>query len=172
MDKAQNVRAMTTVMMLMLLFAGHSSASFKGCFAGCAVNCLFRGHKILCLLECFPKCLLGVDSQGLDYCKLGCAVDQCAHFANEFNIEDVDKVDNCVNECEIRECGFLIQAMASPISTSYVLDFVLLVAILEDQTNSNVHLIALSSASLNFDKVDDCVNKCETGKCTTTPAPF
>ncbi|KAI3455397.1 hypothetical protein Pfo_012060 [Paulownia fortunei] len=114
MDKGKNVQAITAVMVLMLIFAGQASASFKNCFAGCAIGCLFGGHKVICVFKCFAKCLLGVGSSELDYCKFDCAVDQCAHFVNDFNIEDVDKVDRCVNECEVGECSLLAQAMASP----------------------------------------------------------
>ncbi|KAK4428075.1 hypothetical protein Salat_1576500 [Sesamum alatum] len=120
MKDRKNFQTITQVMVIiMLLFAGEASASFKHCFPGCAIGCLFGGHKLFCVLKCFAKCLVGEgSSSGFDYCKLGCAVDQCAHFEDDFKIEDVEKVNSCVNECEIGKCSLLAQEMASTTSTS------------------------------------------------------
>ncbi|XP_011072296.1 protein TAP1 [Sesamum indicum] len=114
MNDNKNFQTITQVVVLMLLFAGEASASFKHCFPGCAISCLFGGHKLFCVVKCFAKCLTGEGfSSGFDYCKLGCAVDQCTPFADDFKMEDVEKVNRCVNECEIGECGLLPQQMAS-----------------------------------------------------------
>ncbi|KAL0441567.1 UNVERIFIED_CONTAM: hypothetical protein Sradi_0095600 [Sesamum radiatum] len=120
MNDSKKFQAITQVMVLiLLLFAGEASASFKHCFPGCAIDCLFGGHKLFCVVKCFAKCLIGEDSSsGFNYCKLGCAVDQCARFADDFKMEDVEKVNSCVDECEIGECSLLAQQMASTTSTS------------------------------------------------------
>ncbi|KAL2458703.1 protein TAP1-like [Forsythia ovata] len=113
--EAKNVRTITAIMLLMLLLAGQASASFKTCFESCALGCFLAKDKSKCLLKCTIKCVVGINSTvtGLDYCKLGCAVYQCARFGN-----DVDKVDSCVNECEVGKCSLLSQSkgIASPVS--------------------------------------------------------
>ncbi|KAL2516536.1 protein TAP1 [Forsythia ovata] len=114
--ETKNVRTLTAIMLLVLLFAGQASASFKTCFEPCALACFIeKGNKVKCLLKCTIKCVVGINSTatGLDYCKLGCAIHQCARFVN-----DVDKVDSCVNECEVGKCRLLSQSKgkASPVS--------------------------------------------------------
>ncbi|KAL2516538.1 protein TAP1-like [Forsythia ovata] len=113
--EAKNVRTITAIMLLMLLLAGQASASFKTCFESCALGCFLAKDKSKCLLKCTIKCVVGINSTatGLDYCKLGCAVHQCARFRN-----DVDKVDSCVNECEVGKCSLLSQSkgIASQVS--------------------------------------------------------
>ncbi|KAL3824340.1 hypothetical protein ACJIZ3_020369 [Penstemon smallii] len=123
MDKGKNVQSFSaTTFVIVLLLAGQASASnsFKNCFPGCAVECLIGKLSCTfeCALKCLGKCLLGHEnSLGLDYCKVGCAVDRCAHFANDFKVEDVDKVDECViKNCKNGHCRHLAQAMTLPTS--------------------------------------------------------
>ncbi|KAI3455396.1 hypothetical protein Pfo_012059, partial [Paulownia fortunei] len=69
------------IMVLMLLYAGQASASFKQCFVPCVIGCfLVPKDEFKCTFKCFAKCLTSPSSTSLDYCKLGCAADQCARF--------------------------------------------------------------------------------------------
>ncbi|KAL9156777.1 hypothetical protein ABFS82_09G101000 [Erythranthe guttata] len=122
----RNVQAIAAGLMVLLLIAGQqqkASASllnFKFCFASCAVGCLFGDNKFGCVLKCFPKCLLGVrplnelDNE-LQNCTLGCALDRCAPLVYDFKIEDIDKVANCVDECDIGQCGYVDQSGTSQV---------------------------------------------------------
>lgn len=85
--ESKNVRTNTLVMLLMLLLAGQASASFKSCFEPCAVGCFLGKDKFKCALKCLITCVIDFKSSnstatGLDYCKLGCAVHQCARFGS------------------------------------------------------------------------------------------
>ncbi|KAL3840916.1 hypothetical protein ACJIZ3_025507 [Penstemon smallii] len=112
MDKGKNIKLLNVTMVLVLLFAGQVSASFKSCFTRRAVGCIFKGDKFGCLMKCFTKCVLDEVSSGLKTCKFRCAIDNCGHFIKDFHIKDVDKIENCVKECESVECSILPEQLS------------------------------------------------------------
>ncbi|KAL0342033.1 UNVERIFIED_CONTAM: hypothetical protein Scaly_1865900 [Sesamum calycinum] len=103
------------MLVLMLACAGQASASFKECFQICAIDCVIAINKPACILKCIAKCAaLPPSATGRDYCRLGCAVDQCTVFGI-----DSSKVDDCVTKCETNKCSPLRPDMAAfPVSTS------------------------------------------------------
>lgn len=85
MNKGKAISTINVIMVLMLLYAGQASANFKECFEDCAIGCfLGQTNEFKCTLKCFGKCIINPGSSSslmrLDYCKFGCAVDQCAGF--------------------------------------------------------------------------------------------
>ncbi|XP_011072295.1 protein TAP1-like [Sesamum indicum] len=107
--------SIAVMLVLMLAYAGQASASFKDCFKICALGCVISPNKPACIVKCIAKCIiLPPSATGLDYCKLGCAVDQCTVFQSDSN-----KVDDCVTKCETGKCSlFRLETAASPVSTS------------------------------------------------------
>ncbi|KAL7099821.1 hypothetical protein ACP275_09G110100 [Erythranthe tilingii] len=63
------------------------------CFNDCTTN--QRKDIPTCGLQCLNQCLASSppDSNKIHYCKLGCAIDECAGFSN-----DADKMDDCVTK--------------------------------------------------------------------------
>ncbi|KAL3631849.1 hypothetical protein CASFOL_024833 [Castilleja foliolosa] len=109
MDKKNNVQSISVTMVLILLFAIQASAdnsTFKICYVGCFVECMFDPGESVCILDCIGKCKKR--TAGINYCKHGCAVDQCAPLITEdFKHEDVEKVVSCVNKCNESQNGAL-----------------------------------------------------------------
>ncbi|KAL8043136.1 hypothetical protein ABFX02_09G098400 [Erythranthe guttata] len=91
-----------TIMVLMMLLTSElASAGFKECFEICVVGCVV-GHESepKCAIKCLAKCIVNPPGTMKDYCKLGCAADQCVKFG-----KDADKMDSCVTSCETGQCS-------------------------------------------------------------------
>ncbi|GER48385.1 plant thionin family protein [Striga asiatica] len=78
------VRAIAAIAVMVLMCAGHVSAS---CYGSCLEDCYADGgERIKCLIQCLIKCKMStnISSTALKY---------CAAFG-----DDVKKVEDCVNK--------------------------------------------------------------------------
>ncbi|KAL6559863.1 hypothetical protein OROGR_004980 [Orobanche gracilis] len=92
--RGKNVCAVAVMItVLVLLHAGQASAS---CYGDCLENCFAAGgERIKCLVKCISKCRKSDESPDL----LANRSRNCLRFG-----DDIDKVENCVNECESGKC--------------------------------------------------------------------
>lgn len=84
MNQGKAMQTINLMMVLMLLMCTiqTSSATFRRCYAGCMITCVVI-HRNLprCAAKCLGKCIINSGgSTLLDYCKLGCAANECAQF--------------------------------------------------------------------------------------------
>ncbi|KAL7140054.1 hypothetical protein ABFS83_09G095400 [Erythranthe nasuta] len=101
LDKIINPMRLTQlIMVIMLLIAGQEAlaVTFKECYSPCFNDCTTNQRKDIptCGLQCLNECLASSPpgSNKIHYCKLGCAIHECAGFSN-----DADKMDDCVTKC-------------------------------------------------------------------------
>ncbi|GER48373.1 thionin-like protein 2 [Striga asiatica] len=74
-----------------LMVTGKSSAAFKDCYMKCFFTCMIEPSQTLCscTTNCLKDCIFQQsqndvrerDSDGLGYCKLGCAISMCSGFS-------------------------------------------------------------------------------------------
>ncbi|CAA0839110.1 Unknown protein [Striga hermonthica] len=78
------VRAIAAVAVMVLICAGHVSAS---CYSSCLGDCFHDGgERLMCLIKCLIKCKLPTNISST-------ALEHCATFG-----DDVKKVEECVNK--------------------------------------------------------------------------
>ncbi|CAA0839105.1 Thionin-like protein 2 [Striga hermonthica] len=93
MEKVRNFKAVQVLVILAvgLMLTGQSSAGFEECYAKCFVACMINPFNTICSCTtgCLKDCIFRKfqndvreqDSDGLDYCKLGCAISMCSNFS-------------------------------------------------------------------------------------------
>ncbi|CAA0839107.1 Thionin-like protein 2 [Striga hermonthica] len=98
------------ILVVGLMLTGKSSAiNLVGC-ATCVLPCFTNISDLQslgkCVIDCVPTCIQPTqndvgelqDLDGLDYCKLGCAISMCSNFSKR-NDTNGEKVDGCVGSC-------------------------------------------------------------------------
>ncbi|KAJ9692427.1 hypothetical protein PVL29_011469 [Vitis rotundifolia] len=100
--EARRVRALLIVGLVLGMLAGQSATALSICYVKCFALCVIKsfGRKN-CALECLPKCIgkkSGAQPDPHAYCKLGCAMNQCAHISTKKDIAAA-KVESCVDSC-------------------------------------------------------------------------
>ncbi|KAJ4827985.1 hypothetical protein Tsubulata_033224 [Turnera subulata] len=96
-----------------LLAAEPTAASFKECYVGCFVLCVITpgNNPVKCGAKCLKDCILphsssldgySTEEKRLHFCELGCATTSCVNISTKDNPreEEVSRcVDSCANTC-------------------------------------------------------------------------
>ena len=74
-------------MVVMLVFAGHATASWESCYGPCFLKCMVNSKKLFsCAFKCLKQCVFRPASNPLYYCSLGCSMNECAELSNGISL--------------------------------------------------------------------------------------
>ena len=74
-------------MVVMLVFAGHATASWESCYGPCFLKCMVNSKKLFsCAFKCLKQCVFRPASNPLYYCSLGCSMNECAELINGISL--------------------------------------------------------------------------------------
>ncbi|CAA0839108.1 Thionin-like protein 2 [Striga hermonthica] len=108
MEKVTKFMAVNVLVILAMLTGKSSAINLLKCGA-CVVPCF---ADLSSIITCIPKCITTCtsdqlsqndvgelqDLDGLDYCKLGCALSMCSNFSTRNNTNG-ETFDGCVGSC-------------------------------------------------------------------------
>ncbi|RVW23572.1 hypothetical protein CK203_091517 [Vitis vinifera] len=93
--EARRVRALLIVGLVLGMLAGQSAAAFAifyvKCFALCMIKNFGRKNCARVLAKCIGK-KSGAQPDPHAYCKLGCAMNQCAHISTKKDIDSISSL--------------------------------------------------------------------------------
>ncbi|KAL6334136.1 hypothetical protein AAG906_004567 [Vitis piasezkii] len=88
-------------MVVMVVFAGHATASWESCYGPCFLKCMVNSKKLFsCAFKCLKQCVFRPASNPLYYCSLGCSMNECAELSN-----DSERMESCVENCTSNICS-------------------------------------------------------------------
>ena len=74
-------------MVVMVVFAGHATASWESCYGPCFLKCMVNSKKLFsCAFKCLKQCVFRPASNPLYYCSLGCSMNECAELSNGISL--------------------------------------------------------------------------------------
>ncbi|KAG9138682.1 hypothetical protein Leryth_018566 [Lithospermum erythrorhizon] len=109
MEGIKKLRAFVLVVMVLGIFIGQSSATFKDCYGKCFFSCMIEPAQNLCTCTttCLKNCIFSETHQqnleedsnnSLNFCKLGCAFSMCTGISSKQK-PNAEKVDGCLGSC-------------------------------------------------------------------------
>uniref|UniRef100_A0A5B7C7R7 Thionin-like protein 2 n=1 Tax=Davidia involucrata TaxID=16924 RepID=A0A5B7C7R7_DAVIN len=101
-----NLRSAVMIVLVLGLFVGQSTASFKKCYAKCFLFCMINIPPTVlpCAVKCLKDCIIPKPTHHLTqenthyFCKLGCASSLCTNISTIQNPGE-EKVESCIGSC-------------------------------------------------------------------------